>query len=91
MAMSPAERQAQATEDVERITRRFHETYERLAPEHGYETRRESAKLWEEVPEQNANLMRAVVQSLLHEDVIRVGNRPEAERPMTGQTTIDDV
>lgn len=87
---SPAERQAEARADVERIARAFHETYERLAPAHGYKTREASAVAWENVPEQNADLMRAVVSVLLAADVIRVGQRPVAERPMAGQTTIDD-
>lgn len=43
------------------IAQRFHEAYERLAPEFGYETRAESAVPWEDVPEANRLLMRAVV------------------------------
>lgn len=39
------------------IARRFHETYERLAPEYGYRTREASAKPWDDVPEQNRALM----------------------------------
>ena len=42
---------------AEDLARAFHETYERLAPEFGYETRRESAVPWEDVPENNKNLM----------------------------------
>lgn len=38
----------------------FHEAYERLAPSFGYETRKESAVPWEQVPEQNRALMTAV-------------------------------
>lgn len=59
--------------DAERIAQAFHETYERLAPEHGYETREASAKPWSEVPEQNRNLMIAVVSELLDRDIIRRG------------------
>ena len=47
------------------LARRFHETYERLAPEYGYETRRESAVPWDEVPEPNRALMTAVCAGLL--------------------------
>jgi len=43
----------------------FHREYERLAPSFGYETRRESAVPWAEVPEQNKALMIAVCQELL--------------------------
>lgn len=45
--------------------KRFHETYERLAPDFGYETRKESAKPWEDVPEQNKRLMIAVAGEVL--------------------------
>ncbi len=48
----------------EDIARAFHEVYERLAPDFGYKTREESAKPWEEVPEQNKALMTAVVTEL---------------------------
>ncbi|MDP9350383.1 MAG: hypothetical protein M3P51_02405 [Chloroflexota bacterium] len=41
----------------EQLAKLFHETYERLAPKHGYQTREASAKPWEEVPEQNKALM----------------------------------
>lgn len=42
---------------AEQLARKFHETYERLAPRHGYETREASAKPWAEVPEDNRALM----------------------------------
>lgn len=48
----------------EELARRFHSTYELLAPEFGYETRKESAKPWAEVPEQNKRLMIAVCAEL---------------------------
>jgi len=57
---------------AEDLARKFHETYERLAPSFGYETREASAKPWEEVPEQNRNLMTAVCRELL---------TPESENP----------
>lgn len=44
----------------EETARLFHETYERLAPSHGYETRKASAVPWEDVPEPNRSLMVAV-------------------------------
>lgn len=46
------------------IAARFHEAYERLAPEFGYDTRPESAGPWEDVPEPNRRLMRAVVADI---------------------------
>jgi hypothetical protein len=56
--------------EAERIAQAFHETYERLAPEHGYQTRKESAKPWAEVPPENAGLMVAVCMELLERGVI---------------------
>lgn len=50
---------------AEDIARRFHEEYERLAPSFGYETRRESAGPWEDVPEANRLLMTATVAAAL--------------------------
>jgi len=44
---------------------RFHEAYERLAPTFGYETRPESAVPWDEVPEENRQLMIAVCAVVL--------------------------
>jgi hypothetical protein len=51
--------------DAETLARRFHETYERLAPQFGYETRPASAKPWAEVPEANRQLMVAVAREIL--------------------------
>jgi hypothetical protein len=51
--------------DAEALARRFHETYERLAPQHDYRTRQASAKPWAEVPENNRALMTAVAAEVL--------------------------
>ena len=45
---------------AEHIARLFHETYERLAPDYGYEIRKESAVPWTRVPDTNKRLMIAV-------------------------------
>lgn len=55
---------------AESIAREFHQTYEQLAPDFSYTTREESAKPWEQVPEQNKSLMIAVVEDLLEREVI---------------------
>lgn len=55
---------------AEQIAKAFHDAYERLAPKHGYETREASRKPWEEVPENNRELMTAVVTELLDDGVI---------------------
>ncbi len=51
--------------DAESLAQLFHETYERLAPQHGYETRKESAVAWSEVPANNKSLMIAVCEEIL--------------------------
>ena len=53
------------TIDAETLARCFHEAYERLAPRFGYETRPETVVSWDEVPEQNWQLMIAVCDELL--------------------------
>lgn len=50
---------------AEELARFFHETYERLAPEHGYETRKATAVPWEDVPENNRQLMIAVCKAVI--------------------------
>lgn len=55
---------------AETLAREFHETYERLAPNHGYKTRKASAVPWEDVPEQNKSLMIAVAQDLITRTVV---------------------
>lgn len=59
------------TDPAEQIAQRFHEAYEELAPNHGYETREASRKPWSEVPQNNKSLMIAVVSRLLEQGVIR--------------------
>lgn len=51
--------------EAEQLARRFHETYENLAPLYGYETRKASAVPWVDVPENNRRLMIAVCGRLL--------------------------
>lgn len=57
--------QSVASESAEIIAQMFHEAYEALAPEYGYRTREASAKPWDEVPENNRNLMIATVTAVL--------------------------
>lgn len=51
--------------DPEGLAEMFHEAYERLAPELGYETRANSAVPWSEVPEPNRSLMLAAAADVL--------------------------
>ena len=64
VSRTPSEQLADARE-AEGLARLFHETYERLAPTFGYETRKESAVAWEDVPGHNRGLMIAVAASIL--------------------------
>ncbi len=63
--------------DAVSLARLFHENYERLASEHGYKTRDESAVPWHDVPEPNRSLMVAVAREIIH--IYRVG-APQGER-----------
>ena len=47
-------------DEAVKLAQIFHETYERLAPQYGYETRKDSAVAWENVPAKNRALMIAV-------------------------------
>lgn len=51
--------------EATRLARRFHETYNRLAPLFGYRTSEASAKPWAELPENNRALMIAVCAEIL--------------------------
>lgn len=63
---------------AEQVAQAFHETYERLASERGYRTRRASAAPWAHVPRQNQTLMIAVCAELLERGVIA---GPDPEQP----------
>ena len=52
-------------ETPEGLARLFHETYERLAPEFGYETRTASSVPWENVLEPDRSLMVAIAAAVL--------------------------
>lgn len=55
---------------AEAMARRWHDTYERLAPAYGYTTRRESARPWHHVPAANRRLMIATAQAILDQDAL---------------------
>ncbi|KKN03814.1 hypothetical protein LCGC14_1103870 [marine sediment metagenome] len=52
--------------NAEQLARSFHELYEALAPEFGYETRKESAVHWDDLPQNNKTLMVAVASRIAH-------------------------
>lgn len=71
--------------DAEYVARAFHETYEELAPLHGYKTRDASAVPWEDVPEQNKALMINVAHHLLDGGVIsRAFSQSDTRWPALG-------
>lgn len=83
-----------AAEDAESVARLFHETYERLAPKHGYRTREASAVPWEQVPAANRALMVETVGVVLAELArLRAENErlrdglPEFRCPSCGSVT----
>ena len=51
----------------------FHETYERLAPQFGWETQEVSRVDWKDLPDNQKRLMEAVIGDLLDRMVIRYG------------------
>ena len=65
----------------EKLAKLFHETYERLAPEFNYKTRKASAVPWEMVPENNKKLMIAVCSEVERE----LQSQLEAERKRAGE------
>lgn len=60
---------------AEELAQFFHETYEELAPDFGYTTRKSSAVPWSEVPEPNRSLMIAVAEKVL--DKMKENNKEE--------------
>ncbi len=58
--------------DATYLAQQFHDTYELLAPLFGYETRRQSAVPWSEVPEPNRSLMIATCEELIARGVVEV-------------------
>ena len=79
MAMGPAEeirslearlrvaQEALALPSPETLAMLFHRNYERLAPEHGWETRDETRVPWQALPENMRKLMVAVAEKILEE------------------------
>jgi hypothetical protein len=49
----------------ELLARTFHDSYERLAPSFGYDTREDSRQPWEQVPEDNRKLMVATAEAVI--------------------------
>ena len=52
---------------AERLAKYFHDTYEKLAPQYSYKTRKESAVDWKDVPKNNKELMIAVAEKVIKE------------------------
>lgn len=63
-------REAETDAQANRLAKRFHELYEELAPQFNYKTRRASAVVWEQVPENNKRLMTEVCKRILQEKAV---------------------
>lgn len=57
----------------EELAQLFHDTYEQLAPNFGYTTRKSSAVPWSDVPEPNKSLMIAVAEKVIEELKLKAG------------------
>jgi len=51
---------------AEELAETFHRVYEKLAPKFGYKTRKRTRKHWDDLPENNKELMIAVAQVVLN-------------------------
>ncbi|KKL09250.1 hypothetical protein LCGC14_2567760, partial [marine sediment metagenome] len=75
--------------EAEELACKFHQTYERLAPDFGYETREASAKPWNDVPENNRKLMTAVCAELLDLfAVVKIDKLREALMIIVNETSL---
>jgi hypothetical protein len=59
--------------NAEELAKFFHDTYEELAPNYGYTTRKSSAEPWSDVPEPNKSLMIAVAEKVLEKLKLEAG------------------
>ena len=69
-ADSDGSQQPLGGEEVERIARAFHESYEEFAIGFGWKTQEASKRPWEEIPEANRQVMLATVEDLLHRGIL---------------------
>jgi len=51
--------------EYEALAKAFHDAYETLAPQYGYDTRPESRVAWEDLPENHRALMAMTVETAL--------------------------
>ncbi|MCB8988100.1 MAG: hypothetical protein H6661_10175 [Ardenticatenaceae bacterium] len=75
--------------DAERLARIFHQTYERLAPQFGYETRQETREFDPESP--NGRLMTAVCGEILAQLVPAAKHHALAEAVGQQADTLDNL
>lgn len=57
-------------EVIEDLAKKMHDTYERLAPKHGWETQKKSQVAWEDLPESNRSLMLAVIGEVFTQEAL---------------------
>jgi hypothetical protein len=78
MADTPAQRQADANAEVERVAAALYTEVWNSWP-------------WEQIAEERRQAWRAHARNLLASGVIRPGLRERVEPPMQGQTTIEEA
>jgi hypothetical protein len=85
--------QEQPVTAAEKLAQLFHETYERLAPNHGYDTRKATAVPWAEVKDPNRQLMIDVARQLLGKGYTRTwvaGRDSDVDFPPDPDTLVED-
>lgn len=84
--MSPADLQAQALADIERIAEDWYESYQVRSI-----LLRTLTIAWSDLDPRVRLIMCATVRDLLERNVIQVGHRPKVERPLVGQMELGDA
>tara|TARA_R110002126_G_scaffold36851_1_gene111735 strand:+ start:3864 stop:4346 length:483 start_codon:yes stop_codon:yes gene_type:complete len=71
---------ASNADSVDELAEKFHECYERLAPQFNYETTQASRTDWANVPENNKKLMRAVCKEVVADTItqLKATNKAQA-------------
>ncbi len=72
---------------AENLARFFHTTYEELAPQFNYSTRKASAVPWQDVPENNKQLMIAVAEQV----ILLFEAEAKAEKIARQVSSVDDA
>ena len=69
----------------EKIAKELYETYGKLTPEFEPKTRRRTDLSWEKAPQQNKDLMIAVVKNLMRRGVLSAGSKIKRRASVRGE------